>query len=156
MRRIIVACALAGVLGGPTFVGQSSLREQLVGAWAHVSCTIQAFPWCLGPHDGIAILDASGHYAIVNTARGRPKFSEPARRRDAYSAEEYKAATMGLQAQFGTWSVNEADKTITLHIDGTLFPNVEGTDGKQTVSVSGDEITLVSQFGSNVWRRIKK
>ena len=63
---------------------------------------------------------------------------------------------MGLQAQFGTWSVDEADKTITLHIDGALFPNVEGTDGKQTVSVSGDEITLVSQFGSNVWRRIKK
>jgi len=136
--------------------GGATLKEQLVGAWAHVSCTIQAFPWCLGPHDGIAILDASGHYAIVNTARGRPKFSEPARRRDAYSAEEYKAATMGLQAQFGTWSVNEADKTITLHIDGAIFPNVEGTDGKQTVSVSGDEVTLVSQFGSNVWRRIKK
>jgi hypothetical protein len=134
---------------------QTSLKQQLVGAWSHVSCTVRAFPWCLGPHDGIQILDASGHYAIVNVLRGRPKFSEPARARDAYSAEEYKAATMGLQAQFGTWSVNEADKTLTVHIDGALFPNVEGTDGNFTVSVSGDEITLVGAVGSVVWRRIK-
>jgi hypothetical protein len=34
------------------------LREQLLGAWAHVSCNVEAFPWCGGPHDGIAIFDA--------------------------------------------------------------------------------------------------
>jgi hypothetical protein len=133
-----------------------SLRGQVVGAWSLVSCTIRGFPWCVGPHDGIAILDASGHYAIVNTARGRPKFRDAASPRDAYSAEEYKAATMGLQAQFGTWSVDEAGKALMLHIDGALFPNVEGTDGRVTVSISGDEITLVNQFGTNVWRRIKR
>jgi hypothetical protein len=64
------------------------LKEQLVGAWSLVSCNIQAFPWCVGPHDGIAILDASGHYAIVNIALGRPKFRDAASRRDSYSAEE--------------------------------------------------------------------
>jgi hypothetical protein len=136
--------------------GGATLKEQLVGTWAHVSCTIQTFPWCSNPNNGIHILHANGHYATVNALRGRPKFSEPARRRDAYSAEEYKAAAMGLQAQFGTWSVNEADKTITYHVDGALFPNVEGTDGKATVSISGDEMTLVSAFGTNVWRRITK
>jgi hypothetical protein len=49
--------------------GRATLKDQLVGAWAHVSCTLRAFPWCLGPHDGIVILDASGHYAMVNTLR---------------------------------------------------------------------------------------
>jgi len=39
--------------------GGATLKQQLVGAWSLVSCTIQAFPWCLGPHDGIAILDAT-------------------------------------------------------------------------------------------------
>jgi hypothetical protein len=63
---------------------------------------------------------------------------------------------MGLQAQFGTWSVNEADKTITYHVDGALFPNIEGTNGKVTVSLSGDGMTLVGEFGSVVWRRIAK
>jgi hypothetical protein len=40
---------------------------------------------------------------------------------------------MGLAANFGTWSVNEADKTVTRHVEGALFPNIEGTDAKITV-----------------------
>jgi hypothetical protein len=145
---------LAGIFAMPAKA--DGLREQLVGAWSLVSCNIQGFPWCAGPGDGIAIFDTSGRYAIVNTARGRPKFRDAASRRDSYSAEEYKAATMGLQAQYGTWSVDEADKALILHIDGALFPNVEGANQKQTLSISGDEITLVAPFGRNVWRRISK
>jgi Lipocalin-like domain len=155
MRRIILAVALASIVGLPAKA--QSLRDQLVGAWSHVSCDIKGFPWCVSPHDGIAILDASGHYAIINTVRGRPKFRDAQSSRDSYSAEEYKAATVGLQAQYGTWSVDEAGKALILHVNGALFPNVEGGEGRQTISVSGDEITLVNAFGgSNVWRRIKK
>jgi hypothetical protein len=154
MRRIILACVLVGVLGVPAKA--QSLRDQLVGAWSHVSCTLRGFPWCVSPHDGIAIFDASGSYAMVNTVRGRPKFRDAASARDAYSAEEYKAATMGLQAQYGTWSVDEAGKALILHVNGALFPNVEGTEGRQTVSISGDEITLVGPLGPNVWRRIRR
>jgi hypothetical protein len=61
-----------------------------------------------------------------------------------------------LTAQFGTWSFNEADKTITYHIDGALFPNVEGTEGKATVSVSGDELKIGDTNGQAVYRRIKR
>src|SRR5215468_5706476 len=43
----------------------ATLKEQLVGAWAHVSCTVRAFPWCSSPNNGIHILDSSGHYATV-------------------------------------------------------------------------------------------
>jgi hypothetical protein len=133
-----------------------SLKEQVVGAWSHVSCTIKGFPWCSGPHDGIAIMDASGHYTIMATTRGRPKFRDAASSRADYSAEEYKAATMGLLAQFGTWSVDEAGKAIILHINGALFPNIEGNDNRLTVSFSGDEMTVVGPFGTDVWRRISK
>jgi Lipocalin-like domain len=131
-----------------------SLRDQLVGAWSHVSCNVKEFPWCGSPHDGTAIFDASGRYTIVVTARSRPKFRDAQSPRDTYSAEEYKAATMGLAAQYGTWSVD--GKALILHIDGALFPNVEGVDQKQTISISGDEITLVAPFGRNVWRRVSK
>jgi hypothetical protein len=58
-------------------------------------------------------------------------------------AEEYKAAAMGLVANFGTWSVNELDRTLTQHIDGALSPNVEGSDGKSTVGLTGDELKLI-------------
>jgi hypothetical protein len=155
MYRVLMCAALAGVLAVPAKA--QSLRDQLVGAWSLVSCDIKGFPWCVGPHDGIAIFDASGRYAIVNTALGRPKFRDAQSSRDSYSAEEYKAATMGLQAQYGTWLVDEAGKALTLHINGALFPNVEGNDNRQTISISGDEITLAGAFGgSNVWRRIRR
>jgi hypothetical protein len=101
-------------------------------------------------------LDPSGHYAIVIAARGRPKFNDPTftRSRSDFSAEEYKAATIGLVTNFGTWSVDEA--TITYHVDGALFPNIEGADLKATISLTGDELKVVDRFNQYVWRRIKK
>jgi hypothetical protein len=67
---------------------------------------------------------------------------------------------MGLVANFGIWSVNEADQTLTQHIEGALFPNVEGADAKRNVSVSGDELKLitpasVSPRDESVYRRAK-
>ena len=42
------------------------------------------------------------------------------------TAEEFHAAVGAFMAGFGTWSVNEADKTLTRQIEGNLIPNVEG------------------------------
>jgi Lipocalin-like domain len=149
MSRIILACALAGVLAMPAKA--QSLREQLVGAWALVSCSddpsIPGMSVCANPN-GIYIFDASGHYAGIYTARGRPKAS--AGRNSP--AEELKTLVRGFVGNFGTWSVNEADKTITFHYDGALFPNPEGMDFKSTVSLSGDELKL----DQDVLRRIKR
>ena len=153
MWRIILACALAGILAVPAKA--QSLREQLIGAWSVVSCDpkFRAFTSACGTNpNGILMYDASGRYAIIIAARGRPN---PTAGRNS-PAEELKPLVTGLIAQFGTWSVNETDKTITVHIDGALFPNVEGTDGKATVSLSGDELKLVGGLGPSVWRRIKK
>ena len=59
-------------------------------------------------------------------------------------AEEFKAAAQGLVAQFGTWSVNDTDKTMTRHIEGALFPNIEGTDDSTSFSLAGDELKLTN------------
>jgi hypothetical protein len=118
----------------PAF-GQSALKEQIIGAWSLVSRNGTDSPSCAGDPNGIHILDASGHYAIVIAARGRTKFNDPTftRSRSDFSSEEYKAATTGLVTNFGTWSVNEA--TVTYQIDGALFPNIEGADLKATISL---------------------
>jgi Lipocalin-like domain len=136
------AMLAVGLLSLPDSINaqQKSLREQLIGAWVLVSC--DAF-YCVDTNPtGLLIIDGSGRYAQVFASRGRPKFSNPGNRR-AMPAEEYKAAAMGLVANFGTWSVNEADKTLTQHVDGALSPNIEGSDGKVTVGLSGDELKLV-------------
>ena len=142
---------------------QKSLKEQLVGTWTVVSCDSTSAngakqPFCQNPN-GILMLDAGGRYATVTAARGRPKL--PSGNRSDVPAEQFKSAVMGLAANFGTWTVNEADKTMTLHYDGALFPNIEGSDVKQTVSLNGDELRIIQPMpvlggrGEMVYRRAK-
>ena len=124
---------------------QKTLKEQLVGVWDLVSCDRTTAngarqPYCVNPN-GVLFLDASGRYAHIIAARGRPKLTV-VNRQDA-PAEEFKAAAQGFAANFGTWSVNEQESTITRHYEGALLPNYEGRYVKNSVSVAGDELTLV-------------
>ena len=120
-RSILTISATAAVavalLSGSAFAQQRSLKEQLIGTWTVVSCDSTSAngakqPFCANPN-GVLILDASGRYASVIAARGRPKLSSG--NRSDVPAEQFKAAAMGLAANFGTWSVNEADKTMSFH-----------------------------------------
>jgi Lipocalin-like domain/LTXXQ motif family protein len=125
---------------------QKSLKDQLAGVWTLVSCD-STFPngtkqpYC-GNSNGLLVLDAGGRYAMMTAKRDRPKFTTP--NRLEAPAEEFKAAAQGLVAQFGTWSVNDTDKTMTRHIEGALFPNIEGTDDSTSFSLAGDELKLTN------------
>jgi hypothetical protein len=138
-------------------VKAQSLRDQVVGAWSFVSCNpnnLGLAPTCGTNPNGIIIYDASGRYASVVALRGRPKASG---NRTSTPAEELGTLARGLNANFGTWSINETDKTITAHVDGALFPNVEGAEGPPTpISVSGDELRIGGVDGQSVFRRIKR
>jgi Lipocalin-like domain len=153
MRRIILAVALAGVLIVPAKA--ESLKDQLVGAWSLVSCH-QAFVRACGTNpNGILMYSASGRYVLMYALRGRPKASAGLNS----PAEELKTMMSGVIAQFGTYSVDETNKTITGRIDGALFPNAEGTNNDPlTVSLSGDDLRISDPKNSgaeNVYRRIK-
>ena len=134
-----------------------SLREQLVGTWTLVSCDEilgnAKSPYCVNP-SGILMLDAGGRYALLIAAHGRPAGVRSASAAQA-PAEVIRAVTQGLLANFGTWSVNEASKTITRHVDGALFPSVEGIDLTAYVNLDGDEVRFVGQGGTRVFRRVK-
>lgn len=105
---------------------------------------------------------ASGHYATINAPLDRPvviNFDPKGLTdvRNRTTPEQYKAIATTFQASFGTWQVDETDKTIAYHYDGSLYPNPQME--KVPVSVSGDELKLGSPnafTGSSVWRRIKK
>jgi hypothetical protein len=62
----------------------------------------------------------------------------------------------GVLANFGTWSVNEANKTITRHVEGAIFPGVEGSDLQASIMLNGDEVRFAGgEEGSRVFRRAK-
>ncbi|PYU18784.1 MAG: hypothetical protein DMG32_25690 [Acidobacteria bacterium] len=144
VRSLFTIVLVLALSSGKSVAQQQSLREQLVGAWELVSCDRTTAsgakqPYCVNSY-GILILDASGRYAHMIGSRGRPKLTNN-NRLDA-PAEEFKAAAQGFVANFGTWSVNERDRTITRHYEGALFPNSEGRVGKMSVTLVGDELTL--------------
>jgi Lipocalin-like domain len=55
------------------------------------------------------------------------------------TAEENQA--VGVVSQFGTYSVNEAEGTLTLHVETSSFPNENGTDQERMItSISADKL----------------
>jgi hypothetical protein len=69
------------------------------------------------------ILAGDGNYAVTTIAGGRKDAEAP-----------------GVASVFGNWSVNEADKTLTIHTVGAHNPANEGTDLKLNISLNGEEL----------------
>jgi hypothetical protein len=162
-RRTILNIVAIGALGAAMLPGsavsqQKTLKEQLVGAWTLVS-TDNARNFGTNPK-GMLVFDASGRYAIVFMRSDLPKFG--ARTSDQGTADENKSVMQGMVAHFGTYSVNEADKTITSRAEGSWFPNQVGTEAKRIVtSITADELkytnpaTALGTTAQTVWRRAK-
>jgi len=152
MRRSInVLCLSATALVLlPTGVvaQQKSLKEQIQGPWSLASCNSttakgEKTAYCANNPRGILILAGNGNYASTTIAGGRKDTNAP-----------------GVASNFGTWSVNEADKTLTRHFVGAFDPVNEGKDLKLNISLNGEEmrVTGVNLQGDHLdstYRRFK-
>lgn len=143
---------LGGVLPlGEAVAQQKTLKEQLVGTWTYVSVDIVRADggriplFGLNP-SGIASFDANGRYVLLTTRAGLPKFAS--NNRNQGTAEENKAVVQGSIAHFGTYSVNEADKTITFRIQASTFPNWNGIDQKRPFTVTATELKWTTAASS--------
>ena len=76
--------------------------------------------------------------AIIMLRADMPKFASNNRLQG--TPEENKAIVQGSISHFGTYAVNEADKTITFHIQTSTFPNWDRMDQKRPFTLSGDEL----------------
>ncbi|MGD0023765.1 MAG: lipocalin-like domain-containing protein [Xanthobacteraceae bacterium] len=76
-----------------------------------------------------------------------PKFDT--NNRATGTADENKAVVQGSIAFFGAYSVNEADNSYTVQVEGATFPNWTGTAQKRGFSISGDELTIINAGGSS-------
>src|ERR1700704_3329899 len=96
-----------------------------------------------GPNPkGSMIFESNGRFSQIGTRSDLPKFGT--NNRATGTADENKAVVQGSIAYFGTYSVNEADKSFTVQIEGTTFPNWTGTAQKRGLSISGDELTFTT------------
>ena len=144
---------------------QKSLKEQLVGTWTFVSAIdvhkdgTRSDRWGPNPK-GVLMFDGNGRYALMIMRSDLPKFA--ANTSDQGTADESKAVLKGLIVHFGTYSVNEADKTVTTRIEGSSFPNLSGMEQKRIISsLTTDELkytnpaTATGTTAEAIWKRAK-
>lgn len=126
------------LLAGNAVAQQKTVKEQLLGTWVMVSnvtmrpdgTKVDTF----GPNmKAMATFDSSGRVVSVTTRSDLPKFAS--NNREMGTAEENKAVVQGSIAYFGSYSVNEADKSLTYQIDGATFPEL---GRNQTVTENRD------------------
>jgi hypothetical protein len=76
------------------------------------------------------------------------------------TAEENKETADGTITYFGTYSLSETDRVMAIHVDGSSFPNWNGSDLKRIVAITGDQLTLTVPIPGGesvdvVWKRAK-
>jgi hypothetical protein len=126
-------------------IGQSGVSQnRLVGTWTYESIVVErtdgtrVAPFGSDPK-GFITLSADGRYSLQLIRPDIPKIAS--KDRLSGTAEENRAVAQGVLSQFGTYSVNEAEGTLTLHVETSSFPNENGTDHERIItSISADKL----------------
>lgn len=157
----IASAAIALALACPA-IATAQTAKDFVGTWKMVKNTVTSADGkksdVFGAHGtGMASFTADGRFVVVNINPDTPKFA--AKARDKGTADENKAAMAGGIGLYGTYKV--VNKQITMHVDGSTYPNWTGTDQKRDlVKQTPNEFTwsLASSLGGTAevtWQRIK-
>jgi hypothetical protein len=131
----------------------SEVAKRLHGAWRYVEATLDGKPPPgRGTGKGLIYYDPSGMMVVqVAPDRERNKAgSEP-------TPEEAKNALTGYIAYFGTYTIDEAARTVTHHRQGSVQPG-DVADLVRGYEFEGDDRLILQPPGSTyrvVWERIK-
>jgi Lipocalin-like domain len=149
-RNIFSLSAIAAVgfalLTGSALAQQKTLKEQLVGTWTVVSWNqdvtggpqLQRFG---ADPKGYTMFDANGRVYVMFARPDLPVIAS--KNPSNPTPEEAKAIVSGSVAYFGTYTVDEGTKVVTIKVEASSFPNQLGTDQKRTVtSISPTELKL--------------
>src|SRR5271154_2056331 len=157
MNRLgILGISMVAALGfalaaTPADARQKTWKEQIVGTWVMVSNVTTAPDGSktdtYGPNPkAIAMFQKDGRMAVMTARADLPKFASGSR--STGTPDENKAVVQGTIAYFGTSSVSEKDKTLTLNIDGSTYPNWAGTSQTRSVALADGVLTQFLPIGS--------
>ncbi len=166
--RTIAATLLALALSAGAAAAQSanSLKDQIVGSWNFVVAEVtspdgkKSFPFGETPK-GILIFTADGRFAQIHVASDVPRIAS--NNRLTGTPEEYAGIMQRSLSVFGTYTVDEANKTVTYNIVSASFPNWEGEAQTRVIDkLTADEFVNTNKSvaggrgsASNFYRRVK-
>jgi hypothetical protein len=166
--KTIATALLALALSVGAAAAQTAMRigDQIVGTWNFVVAEVTApdgkksFPFGETPK-GILIFTADGRFAQIHVASDVPKIAS--NNRMTATPEEYAAIMRRTLSVFGTYTVDEANKTVNYTIVSGSFPNWEGEVQTRVVDkLTADEFVNTNPnvaggrgSASNLYRRVK-
>jgi hypothetical protein len=142
IRRITVAAVLVfisaagwGVIQGQASAPESqSIGAQIVGTWKLAGIVVHhpdgtETPDRLGPNPiGYIMYDRSGHMSV--------QFMSTTRTADT-------PVSSGYTAYFGTYTIDEQEKSVTHHVEGSVSLTGAGGNPKRFVELNGDDLKLI-------------
>jgi hypothetical protein len=158
--------ALALLAGAAAAQPATNLKDRIVGTWNFVVAEVTApdgkksFPFGETPK-GVLIFTADGRFAQIHVASDVPKIAS--NNRMTGTPEEYAGIMRRSLSVFGTWTVDEANKTVTYNIVSASFPNWEGEAQTRAIDKLTTEEFVNTNPGvaggrgsaSNFYRRVK-
>jgi hypothetical protein len=120
----------------------------------------KSFPFGETPK-GILIFTADGHFAQIHVAADVRNIAS--NNRMTGTPEEYAGIMRRSLSVFGTYEVDEANKTVTYHIVSSSFPNWQGEAQTRVIDkLTADEFVNTNPnvgggrgSASNLYRRVK-
>ena len=135
LSTIVVGAALFVLAALPA--SAQSLKDQLVGTWSMDSNVAEYADGKKVSWDpnakGMLMFDSGGRFTLMLVEVGNRKKVEgnPA------------ANPVGkMISYFGTYTVSDADKTLTYKIVGASFPSWDGIEQKRSVSVDASKLVI--------------
>ena len=143
---VLYAALAAATAAMPAPAHAQTLAQQVVGTWVPVSQYVDQDGKKLEPFGsnpkGIVIYDANGRFVLILQRSSLPKFASA--NRMAGTADENKAIVQGSIAYFGRYSIDESERKMKLHYEGSTYPNWDGEDQVRLVTISGGELQMIS------------
>ena len=150
-------------------MSETSLREQLLGAWTLSSCVERDIETGIENHPfgerplGLILYTPDGYMSAQLQRPERPPFAEG----DLLHAtpEEYAAAGSSYVAYSGRFFVDEGKKSLSHEMSVSFFPNWLGQRQVRLVELNGDHLQLSTDIPQRMngvlktvtvsWRRAK-
>jgi len=169
MRTAVLAVfaftATAVAFQQPALGQQKTIKEQIVGTW-----TVTSFERTysdgrkdqdFGPTPkGVQTFDANGHFTLILLRPDLPKVASNDRLKQ--TPEESQAIATGSIAYYGTYTVNEQEKSFELKLNGSTYANQLGLTQKRLITlITADELRYRNPTNTTggtteaVWKREK-
>ena len=168
VSRVLLLTSLAALLSSAQAPTKQSVSKvsQFVGVWKLISfeqrTTAGEVTYPMGRNPvGRLSYDASGHMSAQLMLPDRPTFQAPSKVRG--SAAQKIAAFDGYTAYYGTYTVDEARRTVIHHVEASRIPNWVGSEQRRLFEFSEGKLILRVVNGSGgpgtesrlVWERAR-